>query len=64
LPWKLVVPVADGSAKGSVVGAEEWQLGLTGYYAAQGWTPQGVPTAQTLQQLGLISDLKLLEASN
>ncbi|MEM2098335.1 MAG: aldehyde ferredoxin oxidoreductase family protein [Candidatus Bathyarchaeia archaeon] len=55
LPWKIKnCPVPDeGPAKGSVVSEEEFQLGLDDYYAARGWTADGVPTVEKLQELGL-----------
>ncbi|TRO44105.1 hypothetical protein E2P42_01775 [Candidatus Bathyarchaeota archaeon] len=55
LPWKIEnVPVPDeGPAKGVVVSEEEFQLGLDDYYAARGWTENGVPTVEKLNSLGL-----------
>src|SRR5512139_1985667 len=55
LPWKIEnVPVPDeGPAKGVVVSEEEFQIGLDDYYAARGWTADGVPTIEKLNSLGL-----------
>jgi len=55
LPWKIKnCPVPeDGPAKGVVVSDEELQLGLDEYYAARGWTSNGVPTVAKLKELGL-----------
>jgi aldehyde:ferredoxin oxidoreductase len=55
LPWKIMnAPVPDdGPAKGAVVSEEEFQLGLDDYYAARGWTSDGVPTIEKLNELGL-----------
>ena len=55
LPWKIKnTPVPDeGPAKGIVVSDEEHQLGLDEYYAARGWTSDGVPTVEKLNELGL-----------
>jgi aldehyde:ferredoxin oxidoreductase len=55
LPWKIKnTPVPeDGPAKGAVVSDEEHQLGLDDYYAARGWTSEGVPTVEKLNELGL-----------
>jgi aldehyde:ferredoxin oxidoreductase len=55
LPWKIKnVPVPeDGPAKGMVVGDEEFQLGLDDYYAARGWTSDGIPTVEKLNELNL-----------
>jgi aldehyde:ferredoxin oxidoreductase len=55
LPWKIEnAPVPeDGPAKGAVVSEEELQVGLDDYYAARGWTLDGVPTVEKLEELGL-----------
>jgi aldehyde:ferredoxin oxidoreductase len=55
LPWKIEnTPVPeDGPAKGAVVSEEELQVGLDDYYAARGWTLDGVPTVEKLEELGL-----------
>jgi aldehyde:ferredoxin oxidoreductase len=55
LPWKIEnAPVPEeGPAKGVVVSEEEFQLGLDDYYAARGWTSDGVPTVEKLEELEL-----------
>ncbi len=55
VPWKIKhCPVPEeGPAKGVVVSDEELQLGLSEYYAARGWTENGVPTVAKLKELGL-----------
>ncbi len=55
LPWKIMnVPVPeDGPAKGMFVSDEELQIGLDDYYAARGWTSDGVPTVEKLNELDL-----------
>ena len=55
IPWKIKnVPVPDeGPAKGVCVNDEEFQIGLDDYYASRGWTPDGVPTIEKLNSLGL-----------
>ncbi len=55
LPWKIKnTPVPDeGPAKGVCVSDEELQLGLDEYYVARGWTSDGVPTVEKLDELGL-----------
>ncbi|MCW4054313.1 MAG: aldehyde ferredoxin oxidoreductase family protein [Candidatus Bathyarchaeota archaeon] len=55
LPWKIKnTPVPDeGPAKGTVVSDEEHQLGLDEYYVARGWTSDGVPTVEKLNELDL-----------
>jgi len=55
VPWKIKhCPVPDeGPAKGVHVSDEELQLGLDEYYAARGWTKNGVPTVAKLKEVGL-----------
>jgi len=55
LPWKIMnTPVPDdGPAKGIVVTNEEFQLGLDDYYSARGWTSDGLPTSEKLNELNL-----------
>jgi aldehyde:ferredoxin oxidoreductase len=55
LPWKIKnTPVPeDGPAKGACVSDEEHQLGLDDYYEARGWTMEGVPTVEKLEELNL-----------
>jgi aldehyde:ferredoxin oxidoreductase len=58
LPPKIMsVPVPDeGVAKGAVVNKKEFDIGLDDYYEVRGWTSEGIPTMEKLNQLGL-SDL-------
>jgi len=52
LPPRIVKePLPDGPAKGSVCHLDEM---LTEYYELRGWTQDGVPTDEKLQELGLI----------
>ncbi len=55
LPYKIKnYPVPDeGPAKGAFVNDEEFQIGLDDYYAVRGWTSDGVPTSEKLNELGL-----------
>jgi aldehyde:ferredoxin oxidoreductase len=53
LPDALDDPVPDGPAAGSRIAPEEFDALLDDYYAARGWTREGVPTAATLERLGL-----------
>ena len=51
LPKRLLeVPVPSGTAKGKV---NELGQMLPEYYEARGWTPEGVPTSETLARLDL-----------
>jgi aldehyde:ferredoxin oxidoreductase len=43
-------PAPSGTAKGRV---SELDIMLPEYYEHRGWAPDGVPTTQTLQRLGL-----------
>jgi len=55
LPYKIMnVPIPDaGPAKGVCVNDEEFQLGLDDYYAVRGWTAEGIPTVEKLNELNL-----------
>jgi len=55
LPYKIMnVPLPDGgAANGAVVSKEEFQLGLDDYYEVRGWTSEGIPTVEKLNELGL-----------
>jgi aldehyde:ferredoxin oxidoreductase len=54
LPPKIMtVPIPDGLAKGACVNNEEFQLGLDDYYEVRGWTKEGIPTIEKLNELGL-----------
>jgi aldehyde:ferredoxin oxidoreductase len=47
------VPLPDSLANGAVVSNEEFQLGLDDYYEVRGWTKEGIPTVEKLNELGL-----------
>jgi aldehyde:ferredoxin oxidoreductase len=55
LPYKLkFCPISDEvKEKGMVVTDDELQLGIDYYYAASGWTADGIPTVDCLKQVGL-----------
>jgi aldehyde:ferredoxin oxidoreductase len=54
LPYKIMnAPLPDTIAKGACVSNEEFQLGLDDYYEVRGWTKEGIPTAEKLNELGL-----------
>jgi aldehyde:ferredoxin oxidoreductase len=54
LPYKIMnVPLPDNLANGAVVSVEEFQLGLDDYYEVRGWTKEGIPTVEKLNELGL-----------
>jgi aldehyde:ferredoxin oxidoreductase len=53
LPRRLLeTPAPSGTAKGRV---NELDVMLPEYYETRGWTPDGEPTTQTLQRLGLVA---------
>lgn len=49
----FTLPIHDGPSKGAVVNREDFDKEIEAYYALWGWTPQGVPTAEALQGLGI-----------
>jgi aldehyde:ferredoxin oxidoreductase len=55
LPWKVMhVPIPDeGVSKGSFVSQEELDLLLDDYYEVRGWTKEGVPTIEKLNEIGM-----------
>jgi aldehyde:ferredoxin oxidoreductase len=56
LPYRVMhEPVPDGMHQGMHCPPEELQAMLGQYYAIRGWTPEGVPTRDKLESLGLAS---------
>jgi aldehyde:ferredoxin oxidoreductase len=55
LPWKVMhVPIPDeGVSKGSFVSQEELDLLLDDYYEVRGWTKEGIPTIEKLDEIGM-----------
>jgi aldehyde:ferredoxin oxidoreductase len=55
LPYKVMnLPIPDeGPSKGAYVTAKELNLLLDDYYQVRGWTQQGVPTAEKLDELDM-----------
>lgn len=55
LPYKVMhVPIPDeGVSKGSYVSQEELDLLLDDYYKVRGWTRDGIPTIEKLNELGM-----------
>jgi aldehyde:ferredoxin oxidoreductase len=66
VPYKIKnYPVPDeGPAKGMCVSDEELQIGLDDYYAVRGWTSDGVPTVEKLNELGLGDLAYIAEKAN
>jgi len=52
-PRVMKDPIPDGAAKGSLVTKKEFDLMLSAYYAARGWSKDGIPTKQKLTELEL-----------
>ena len=56
LPERLfTLPIHDGPSKGAVVNKTDFENELTEYYRLWGWSDDGVPTRQALEQLGIKS---------
>jgi len=55
MPWKIMnVPIPDeGVAKGSFVSQADLDLLLDDYYEVRGWTKEGVPTVEKLNEIGM-----------
>jgi len=55
LPWKVMnVPIPDeGPSKGSFVSQDDLDLLLDDYYEVRGWTKDGIPTMEKLNELGM-----------
>jgi len=57
----LTEPLKAGNSKGQYIPKEELDQMLDEYYEARGWTPEGVPTKEKLQSLGLFEAIDTLE---
>jgi aldehyde:ferredoxin oxidoreductase len=53
LPELFEDPLPDGPAAGRTVDREAFEAMLDAYYAARGWSTEGLPTAETVDRLGL-----------
>ena len=54
LPYRVMYePVPEGMNKGMHCPPHELNAMLDAYYALRGWTPEGIPTVEKLQSLGL-----------
>jgi aldehyde:ferredoxin oxidoreductase len=54
LPYRVMYePVPEGMHKGMHCPPDELNAMLDAYYALRGWTPEGIPTLEKLQALGL-----------
>jgi len=45
--------IHDGPSKGAVVNRADFENELNEYYKLWGWTPEGIPTRDTLDKLGI-----------
>jgi aldehyde:ferredoxin oxidoreductase len=63
LPWKILnYPVPEECVgKGSVVKQDEFDIGLDDYYKVRGWTKNGVPKPEKLEELGLDDLIPIVE---
>jgi aldehyde:ferredoxin oxidoreductase len=46
-------PFPEGPSKGKLISMQDFEKALTEYYKLWGWDEQGVPTASSLEELGL-----------
>lgn len=54
LPERMfTLAIPEGPSKGAVVNKADFEKELTEYYRAWGWTPEGVPTRESLSALGI-----------
>ncbi len=53
LPPAFSKPIPDGPAAGSRIDPTAFESLLEDYYRARGWGPDGLPTAETIERLGL-----------
>jgi aldehyde:ferredoxin oxidoreductase len=56
LPKRIMQPFTEGPAAGVEISAETLERAKQQWYGLMGWTPQGVPTSERLDALG-VSDL-------
>ena len=64
LPYKVMHhPIPDeGPSKGAYVTQEELDLMLDDYYEARGWTREGIPTEEKLNELGMNDLIEIVKA--
>ncbi len=56
LPWKIMnfpIPDVGVVSHGSYVSKKELDMALDDYYAARGWTKNGIPTVEKLKEIGM-----------
>ncbi|MCK8816873.1 aldehyde ferredoxin oxidoreductase family protein [Natroniella sulfidigena] len=46
-------PISTGPSKGETLGQDKFETMLDQYYKLRGWTAQGIPSKETLKELGL-----------
>jgi aldehyde:ferredoxin oxidoreductase len=62
LPTRVMkLPIPSGVAKGSYVSQKELDFLLDDYYAARGWTRQGIPTMEKLKEMDLQEYSQIVE---
>lgn len=63
LPERLMTePIKAGGSKGQYIPKDKLDMMLDEYYSDRGWTSQGVPTKQKLQDLGLSNAIEVLDS--
>jgi len=53
LPGRCYEPIKGEASEGAVMTHEQFDSMLDEYYAARGWTAEGVPTKEKLEELGM-----------
>jgi aldehyde:ferredoxin oxidoreductase len=53
LPPRMKEPIPDGPAAGHYISDEMLNTMLDEYYVSRGWDERGMPTQETLDELGL-----------
>ncbi|MCR4427012.1 MAG: aldehyde ferredoxin oxidoreductase C-terminal domain-containing protein, partial [Firmicutes bacterium] len=53
LPKRFGDPIPEGGSQGQTLPEELLTSALLEYYALRGWSPEGIPTAETLRRLGI-----------
>lgn len=64
LPKRIVEePLKDGIHKGQRISSEDMKILLSEYYQARGWSPEGLPTTETLKRTG-VNELQRLNRND
>ncbi|MEM2195141.1 MAG: aldehyde ferredoxin oxidoreductase family protein [Candidatus Methanomethylicia archaeon] len=65
LPYRILhEPIPEGASKGSLIKPSELEKMLDEYYAARGWSKEGIPTKAKLIQLDLVKEAEEVGANH